>query len=217
MTGYIAGIMSGSGNEMNIGVLGGTFDPIHKGHLAVAEETRNRLSLAEVLFVPAGQPQLKENRPIASAEHRVKMVRLSIADKPYFKLSTLEVERTGPSYTVDTMAELKGKLGDGDEPFFILGVGSLVELPRWKEPSRLIQICWLVGVPRPGYPASDLNALETVIPGLSQRVILLDAPLIAISSSDIRDRVAHGLSISHLVPKPVERVIKENTLYARQT
>ena len=198
---------------MNIGVMGGTFDPIHKGHLIVAEEVRARLNLAEILFVPAGQPWLKANSPIAAAEHRIQMVRLAIADKPYCKLSTMEIERAGPSYTVDTIAELQGQLGAGDKLFFILGWENLAELPQWHEPSRLIKMCYLVAVPRPGYPAPDLNSLEADIPGLSHRVILLDTPQIDISASAIRNRVAHGLSISHLVPEPVERYIKEQRLY----
>ncbi len=98
---------------MKMGVLGGTFDPIHNGHLFVAEEARIRLNLAEILFVPAGQPWLKTNRIISAAEHRVEMVRLAIADRPYFKLSTMEIERHGPSYTVETMAQLRAQIGTG--------------------------------------------------------------------------------------------------------
>ncbi|MDI6815176.1 MAG: nicotinate-nucleotide adenylyltransferase [Dehalococcoidales bacterium] len=198
---------------MNIGVLGGTFDPIHIGHLAVAEEVKERLSLAVVLFVPAGQPWLKPNIPISAAEHRVQMVRLALADKPYFKLSTMEIERAGPSYTVDTIAELQGQLGAGDELFFILGRDNLVQLPQWHEPWRLVKMCRLVAVPRVGYPTPDVNSLEAIIPGLSQATILLDTPQIDINASEIRNRVAHGLSIHHLVPEPVERYIKEHRLY----
>jgi nicotinate-nucleotide adenylyltransferase len=198
---------------MNIGVMGGTFDPIHKGHLIVAEEVRARLNLAEILFVPAGQPWLKANSPIAAAEHRIQMVRLAIADKPYCKLSTMEIERAGASYTVDTIAELQGQLRAGDELFFILGWENLAELPQWHEPSRLIKMCYLVAVPRPGYPAPDLNSLEADMPGLSHSVILLDTPKIDISASAIRNRVVHGLSITHLVPEPVERYIREHGLY----
>ena len=201
---------------MNIGVMGGTFDPIHKGHLIVAEEVRARLDLAEILFVPAGQPWLKANTPIAAAAHRIQMVRLAIADKPYCKLSTMEIERAGPSYTVDTIAELQGQLGAGDEIFFILGWENLAELPKWHEQSRLIKMCYLVAVPRPGYPAPDLKSLESDIPGLSQRVTLLDTPEIDISASTIRNRIAQGLSIAHLVPEPVERYIKEHWLYITQ-
>jgi len=198
---------------MNIGVLGGTFDPIHIGHLILAEEVRARLNLAEIFFVPAGQPWLKVDSPISPAEHRVEMVRLAIADKPHFKLSTMEIERAGPTYTVDTIAELKAQLGAGDELFFILGWDNLAELPRWRQPSRLITMCRLVAVPRPGYPLPDLKALEAVIPGLSQRVTLMDKPEIDISASAIRDRVTQGLSIHRLVPEPVERYIKGHKLY----
>lgn len=198
---------------MNIGVLGGTFDPVHTGHVLVAEEAKARLNLAEVLFVPAGLPWLRGDSPVAAAEHRVRMVRLAIDDKPYFKLSTMEVERSGPSYAVDTIAELKGQLGAGDELFFILGWGSLAELPEWREPSRLITMCRLVTVPRIGFPAPDLDSLETSIPGLADRVILLDEPRVDISASEIRGRVSRGLPIDHLVPEPVERYIREQGLY----
>jgi len=194
-------------------VLGGTFDPIHMGHLIVAEETKLRLNLAEILFVPAGLPWLRVNSPISAAEHRVQMVRLAIGDKPYFKLSTIEVKRAGPSYTVDTIAELKGRLGVRDELFFILGWDSLAELPEWREPSRLIKMCHLVAVPRVGYSLPDLNGLEAAIPGLAQRVILFDTPEIDISASVIRQRVAQGLPIDHLVPEPVDRYIREQGLY----
>ncbi len=198
---------------MNIGVLGGTFDPVHIGHLVLAEEVRTRLNLTEILFVPAGQPWLKVDSPISPAEHRVEMVRLAIADKPYFKLSTMEIERAGPTYTVDTIAELKAQLGIGDELFFILGWDNLAKLPQWTQPSRLITMCRLVAVPRPDYPLPDLKALEADIPGLSQRVTLMDKPEIDISASAIRERVAQGLSIRHLIPEPVERYIKEHKLY----
>jgi len=201
---------------MNIGVLGGTFDPVHMGHLIIAEEVRARLDLSEVLFVPAGQPWLKLNdaNAISPAEHRVEMVRLAIADRPYFKLSTMEIERAGPTYTVDTIAELQSQIGAGDELFFILGWDNLNQLPKWHEPSRLVKMCRLVAVPRVDSPTPDLDSLEAAIPELSQRVILLDAPHIDINASEIRRRVAQGLSIDQLVPEPVERYIVEHKLYA---
>ena len=198
---------------MNIGVLGGTFDPIHLGHLIVAEEARVQLNLAEILFVPAGLPWLRMDSPILAAEHRVQMVRLAIGDKPYFKLSTTEIERAGPSYTVDTIAELEGQFGVEGELFFILGWDSLAELPKWREPSRLIKMCYLVAVPRVGYSVPDLKSMEAVIPGLANRVILLDTPKVDITASVIRNRVAQGLSIGHLVPEPVDRYIREQRLY----
>jgi len=198
---------------MNIGVLGGTFDPIHMGHLIIAEETKVRLNLDEILFMPAGLPWLRMDSPISAAEHRVQMVRLAIGDKPYFKLSTMEIERAGPSYTVDTIAELRGVLGARGELFFILGWDSLAELPKWREPSRLIKMCYLVAVPRVGYSLPDLKFMEAVIPGLAERVIMLDTPEVDITASAIRDRVAQGLSIGHLVPEPVDKYIREQGLY----
>jgi nicotinate-nucleotide adenylyltransferase len=196
---------------MNIGVLGGTFDPIHIGHLTVAEEARTKLGLSEVLFVPAGQPWLKQDRDITLAVHRVEMVRRAIADNRYFKLSTLEVDRPGSSYTVDTLTLLQEQLSSEASLFFILGRDTLAELPLWKEPRKLIQICRLVVPPRLG--SRDLRHLEEAIPGLLERVIQLDMPVIGISSSEIRQRIARGLSIRYLVPPGVEEYITEQRIY----
>ncbi len=201
---------------MKIGVLGGTFDPIHNGHIIVAEETRARLDLAEVLFVPAGQPWLKEDSPILAAEHRVQMIRLAIAEQPYFKLSTMEIERAGPSYTVDTITELQAQISAGDELCFILGWDSLAKLPLWREPSRLIKACRLVAVPRPGYPLPDLKFMEPKVPGLSQRVTLLEKPEVDIDATEIRNRVAQGLPIGNLVPEPVDEYIRQHKLYLKK-
>jgi len=198
---------------MNIGILGGTFDPVHIGHLAVADEAASRLGLAEVLFVPAGKPWLKADVRILPAEHRLKMVKLAIAGKPCFKLSTIEVERESPTYTVDTITELRRQFGAGDELLFIIGWDNLADLPRWRQPERLISMCHLVAVPRVGCQVPDLDSLEAVIPGLSQRVIMLDKPEIDVSASVIRERVRRGLSINHLVPEAVARYITEQGLY----
>jgi nicotinate-nucleotide adenylyltransferase len=199
--------------KMKIGVIGGTFDPVHNGHLLIAEETRARLNLAEVLLVPAGLPWLKANSPVAAAEHRLEMVRLAIADKPYFKVSTVDIDRHGPTHTVDTIAELQSQLGAETELVFILGWDSLAELPQWWEPARLIEMCYLIAVPRPGYSRPKLKTMNAAIPGISQRIMLLDEPEIDISATVIRERVARGLSIRHLVPEPVNRYIKQHKLY----
>jgi len=196
---------------VNIGVLGGTFDPIHMGHLIVAEEARIKLGFSEVLFVPAGQPWLKLDRTITPAVHRVEMVRRAIADNPHFKLSTLEVERPGPSYTVDTLAMLRKQLGREASFFFILGRDALAELPLWKEAEKLVQLCRLVVAPRLG--SKDLKHLEKIIPGLLDKVIQLDMPVIGISSSGIRQRLAQGLPIRYLVPSEVEKYITKQKLY----
>ena len=196
---------------MDIGVLGGTFDPIHMGHLVVAEEARIKLGLREVLFVPAGQPWLKRDRDITLAVHRVEMVRRAIADNPHFKLCTLEVERPGPSYTVDTLTMLRKQLDSEASLFFILGRDTLAELPLWKEPQKLVQLCRLVVPPRLG--SRDLKHLGKAIPGLLDKVIQLDMPVIGISSSEIRQRIAQGLPIRYLVPAEVEKYITEHKIY----
>ena len=201
---------------MNIGVLGGTFDPVHSGHLVIAEEARLRFGLNKVLFVPAGQPWLKTNREITLAVHRVEMVKLAIAGNASFELLPIEIDRPGPSYSVDTVAALQQKLGPGAKIFFLIGWDSLAELPQWKEPARLIQLCKLVAVTRPGFSRPDLKSLEPSVPGITQSVVWLNIPPIDISSSDIRDRVAQGLSIHRLVPDDVESYIAENKLYRKR-
>ena len=198
---------------MKKGILGGTFDPVHNGHLAVAEEVRRQLSLDEVIFVPAGCPRLKPSEPLATPEQRVHMVRLAISGRPYYKLSTVEIERPGPSCSVDTVATLREQLGKEGELYFILGQDNLAELPRWREPERLVKLCHLVAVPRPGQPLPDLEALEASVLGLAESLIRLEAPHIDISASDIRGRVSRGLPIGHLVPEAVAGYIGEQGLY----
>jgi nicotinate-nucleotide adenylyltransferase len=197
---------------MSIGILGGTFDPIHMGHLVGAEEARIRLELAQVLFIPAGQPWLKADRSISAIGHRVEMVRLAISSNPYFKLSTIEADRPGPSYSVDTLEELR-RLDSRARFLFILGEDLLQELPQWRSPSRLIELCQLLVITRSGYPPPDLNSLEDAIPGISGCIIFLEIPQIDISSTQIRQRVARGLSIKYLVPESVEDYIHRIRLY----
>ncbi len=198
---------------MNIGVLGGTFDPIHIGHLIAAEEARVRLDLDEVLFMPAGQPWLKNERHILPVSHRVEMVHLAIAGNKYFKISTLETERPGDSYTVDTIEELQRIYGTAANIFFIVGQDSLQLFPNWKNPVRLLQLCQLVVMDRPETPSPDIAALEQVVPGVTRRLIQLHMPWIGISSTDIRERIARGRSIRYLVPLPVEEYIMVHGLY----
>jgi len=198
---------------MDIGVFGGTFDPVHNGHLMVAEEARASLSLDKVLFVPAGQPWLKSDRPITPAAHRAEMVRLAISGKSFFGISSVDLEREGRTYTVDTITQLKSQLGGDNEYYVILGRDSLFDFPRWKQAARLITMCRLVAAPRPGYPVPDLQGLEALIPGLAQRVVVLERPELDISASEIRKRVARGLSLHGLVPGEVERYIRQHKLY----
>ena len=197
---------------VNTGILGGTFDPIHIGHLILAEEARIKLELSQVLFIPAGQPWLKVDRKITPAIHRVEMVRRAIVNNHCFKLCTLEAERPGPSYTVDTLDLLRKHRDEQTRFFFILGRDTLADLPSWKEPHRLVQMCRLVVAPRPNSTV-DLKCLEASMPGVMNSVVQLDMPLIEISSSAIRQRLAQGLSIRYLVPDDVERYIAEHKLY----
>lgn len=198
---------------MRVGIFGGTFDPIHNGHLVIAEAVKDQFNLAEIIFVPAGQPWLKADWPISPAQHRLAMLRLALAGKPCFKISDAELERVGPSYTVDTVEELRRKMGEDAELFFILGWDSLATLPRWRDASRLIRLCTLVAVHRPGYPRPDLKPMEKSVPGVSRRVIFMTEPCVDVSATDIRVRVRQRLPLADLVPMAVDRYIKENGLY----
>lgn len=196
-----------------IGVFGGTFDPIHWGHLVVAEEIRAKLGLAEVFFVPTGQPWLKSRGSVSPAKQRLEMVRLATRANPHFKVSAIETDRSGPSYTVDTMEILRRQAGDEAELWFFLGSDVLAELPKWKEPRRLIQLCRLAAFARPGFPLPLLGPLELAVPGLSQRVTFVEVSQVDISATEIRRRLAQGASIHNLVPEAVERYIQEHKLY----
>jgi nicotinate-nucleotide adenylyltransferase len=198
---------------MKIGVLGGTFDPIHRGHLIVAEQGRLQLGLERVIFVPAGQPWLKTDRIITPAIHRAEMVKLSIIDYPYFEVSTLEVDKRGPSYSVDTMSMLQVQLGSETELYLLMGWDSLGELPQWKEPRRLVKVCRIAAFNRPGYSRPNLTNLEESIPEISRSVVWVDIKPIDISSSDIRSRIRQGLLIDSLVPEVVARYIEDHKLY----
>ena len=197
-----------------VGIFGGTFDPIHTGHLIVAEEVRIKLGLSVVNFVPAGQPWLKEKtRKITDGNHRLEMIKLATVSNPHFKVLTLELEMPGPSYSVDTLLTLKKEFPEADF-YFILGIDALLELHLWKDPRRLIQLCHLVALKRPRIPENvDLKSLEVAIPEISSRIVVVDNSQVGISSSEIRRRAAQGLSIHYLVPQPVEDYIVEHKLY----
>lgn len=200
-------------DRARIGILGGTFDPIHNGHLTVAEEVGLKLGLEEILFVPAGQPWMKSGRKVSSAEHRLEMVLRATASNPRFNVSTLELERPGPSFSVDTVEELRASLGAGAQIYFIVGFDALADLPRWKDPERLLDLCQVVAVRRPGYTDFDLGSLDVKLPGASGRVLVGDTPLIDISGREIRRRAARGLSIRGMVPEPVADYIEQHRLY----
>ena len=197
----------------NIGLMGGTFDPVHLGHLAVAEEACRQVGMSEVVFVPAGHPYFKALARITPAEHRLKMLELALAGKPGFRISLIEIQRPGPSYAVDTVSRMREKLDPGDEIYFILGWDSVLTLPRWQEPERLISLCRLVVAPRPGFPKPDIGIVEKDLPGISQRSVILEKPVVDISSTDIRERIRAGLPVDGLLPPAVIGYIREKGLY----
>jgi nicotinate-nucleotide adenylyltransferase len=206
-----------AGEEVvKIGVFGGTFDPVHRGHLAIAEEARKSLGIAEVILVPAGQPVSEKKDPVSPAADRLEMLRLAVAGKPYLKVSTLELERPGPSYTVDTIAEICRQRGGKDVICFILGWDSLAQVGKWHEPERIISLCYLVAVPRPGWPRPDLKVLEKKVPGICKRLVLLEKPRLDISATVIRHMAADGKPIDAMVPRPVAEYIRQHRLYLKR-
>jgi len=198
---------------MRVGILGGTFDPIHIAHLIVAEEARIHLSLEEVVFIPAGEPWLKTEHPVSPKELRLQMVRLAVASNPFFRVLALEIERPGPTYTVDTLEILRREWGPTAELYFILGMDTLVDLPRWKEPERVLELCTPVVFARRKNSSSVLEELEPQLPGLQKKVQVLGGPIIDISGTELRRRVMQGISIRYLVPLKVEQFIAEHGLY----
>jgi nicotinate-nucleotide adenylyltransferase len=196
---------------MRVGVLGGTFDPVHVAHLRLAEEAREALDLDEVLFVPAGDPWRKSERAIAAAAHRLAMLELAVEGNDDFAISDIELRREGPSYTADTLEALAGERLD-DEFWFIVGADALSDLPNWHEPARIVAHARLAVAPR---EAQDANVAALTIPGISERIDTFSMPELDISSSDIRARVAGGRSIRYLVPDEVGAYIAEHGLYTK--
>lgn len=194
-----------------IGLLGGTFDPPHVGHLILASVVYDALALDKIWFVPAADPPHKQGIAISSADHRLAMLRLAIADDPRFSLSLVDVERPGPHYTVDMVAHLQAAQPT-TEFTFLIGSDSLCELPHWERPHELLARCALAVLQRPEYPA-ELADLEEVLPGIGSRVSIVEGPEVGIASSEIRHRVANRRSIRYLVPDKVEHYIEGQKLY----
>jgi nicotinate-nucleotide adenylyltransferase len=198
---------------MRLGVLGGTFDPIHYGHLLAAEVTWAYLKLDVVLFVPAAMPPHKTGNRISPPEHRLAMVRLAIASNPHFAFSTVDLDRPGPHYTVDTITVLRQEWGlSADDCHFIIGCDSLLDLPTWHEPVRLIHLCRLAVTQRPGYSV-QMEEMEGVLPGITGRVDFVPMPLLDIASHELQERVRAALPIKYLLPERVEQYIFEHGLY----
>jgi len=195
-----------------VGVLGGTFDPVHVGHLIIAQEVAYRLQLAEVLFVPARVSPFKRDADAAPAEDRAAMLELALADEPRFRLSRVDLDRPAPSYTVDTLRVLHARLGPSVELCFVLGADALATFAEWRAPEEILCMARLACVTRPGTPL-NLDAVRASLPAIAGRVDLVEGISVGISSTDIRRRVADGAPIRFHVPAPVERYIRLRGLY----
>jgi nicotinate-nucleotide adenylyltransferase len=192
---------------MRIGLVGGTFDPIHHGHLVAAEEVAFASTLDRVLFVPAGDPWQKADGDVSAVEHRVAMTELAIEQDERFALSRVDLERSGPTYTIDTLRCMREEL-PGAELFFITGADAILDILTWKDPEEVLALATFVAVTRPGYDISKLDSLD-----LPADVVVVEIPALAISSTDIRRRVREGRPIRYLVPDQVMEYIETHGLY----
>lgn len=193
-----------------VGVMGGTFNPIHIGHLVTAEEALFAFALREVVFVPAGHPWQKERSNVADAEHRYLMTVIATAPNSHFRVSRMEIDREGPTYTIETLRRLRSELGDV-ELYFITGADAILQILSWKDPHEVLSEARFIAATRPGY---DLDRLEKELPeGFEDRVHVLEIPALAISSTDIRRRVRDGRPVRYLLPEGVARYVEKNGLY----
>jgi len=195
-----------------LGIFGGTFDPPHLGHLILAAEARQQLGLARLLWVLTPIPPHKLNQPITPIEHRLAMLQFAIAGNPDFELSRVELERPGPHYALDTVNLLAGQ-NPGVGMVYLVGSDSLRDLPAWHRPADLLSACSYLGVMR--RPGEDVNitALEAILPGITRKVLFVDAPLVGISSHEIRQRVAEGRPFRYFLPFSIYEYILEHNLY----
>jgi nicotinate-nucleotide adenylyltransferase len=208
---------SGSAFPLKIGILGGTFDPPHIGHLWLATLAADALGLDRVLLMPAARPPHKSGRKITNAADRVLMARLAISGDPLLEISLIEMERPGPSYTVESLEALRERHGAGTRFFLLMASDSLAQIGSWREPHRLLELAeWGVG-PRPGTPMPEPDALRQRFGPAADRVHLLEGPSLEVSGTEIRQRVAAGRTIRYLVPRAVEELIRERGLYRRSS
>ena len=201
---------------MRIGVFGGTFDPIHLGHLTAAREVLVQQVVDNVLFVPAGQPWLKADQPVTEAARRLAMVREAIEDTQGFAVTDIDVVREGPTYTVDMLRELLGNYGEKDELVLVLGTDALVEIERWRKPEQVFGLARVVAVARPGFVRTGDGSIGPIVRAAEDRLTWVSGAFLEISGTEIRARVAEGWPIEHLVPASVARYIADHALYRRR-
>lgn len=195
-------------------IMGGTFDPIHFGHLAAAEEVRQKLSCDKVIFIPSGNPPHKKERTLTDAAHRYAMAAMAVASNLNFEISNIEINRTGYSYTLDTVKQLLGFYGNKVDLIFITGTDAMLEVETWYKVDELLKLCGFVAVTRPGYDKSKLEQkLQELQSKYGSKLYSIDVPGLNISSTEIRKRIEEGKSIKYLVPESVEQYIYTNGLY----
>lgn len=198
---------------MRLGIYGGTFDPVHYGHLLLAEQCREQCALDEVWFVPAGVPPHKRVDGITPAKDRINMLDFALAGMPEFSISRIEVDRDGPSYTVDTLQQLVDE-DDSRELFLLIGADSLTDFPTWREPHRILELATLVAVNRGDFDEQQLRVdVERLGPQATDRVRFVEMPGVDVSATDIRQRAKEGRSLRFLTPRPVVHYIAEEGLY----
>jgi nicotinate-nucleotide adenylyltransferase len=195
-----------------LGVMGGTFDPVHVGHLVTAEEALWQFGLDQVVFVPTGQPWMKADREVSPAEHRYLMTVIATSGNPRFAVSRLEVDRQGPTYTADTLQQLRREAENKVELFFITGADAMLEILQWKEHEEVLSLAHFIAATRPGY---DLARFERAAPSSYPDVSIMHIPALSISSTDIRRRVAEGEPIRYLVTEGVDTYIRKTGLYRK--
>ncbi len=214
MVSHLPGHRNGS---PNIGLMGGTFDPIHVGHLVTAEEARQQFDLNYVIFVPAGIPPHKDHETISLPEHRYLMTTLAVMSNPAFVVSRYEIDQHEPTYTIDTVRHFAKNQSPEPNIYFITGADAILEIFTWKDYEELLRLSTFIAVTRPGYSLDHFyETLERNCPQMKQKVHLLEIPALAVSSTFIRDRVALGKTIKYLTPEPVEHYIKKMELYVVQ-
>jgi len=192
---------------MRIGIMGGTFNPIHYGHLVSASEVCNKFKLDKVIFIPSALNPLKNASNLAEARHRLKMIKLAIASNPLFEASDAEIKRGGVSYTIDTIKAFVKKYGKDVNIYFIIGADAFLEINSWASPDALLKMCKFIVTTRPGY---DVKKAKHVF---KKHTEIMEIPYLEISSSDIRERIKSGVPIRYLLPEKVETYIQKHKLY----
>ena len=199
--------------KQRIGIMGGTFDPIHNGHLLAAEQAREEFHLSQVIFVPSAQPPHKLLEEVTCAQHRYVMTLLAVASQVGFAVSDVEIKRNGPSYSIDTVRWFKEQWGEGACFYFITGYDAILDITTWRDYEDLLRECQFVAVARPGSNIEELRSLSHELGPLYDRIHILEGIAVALSASQIRARVREGKSLRFLIPEAVEHYINKNDLY----